>query len=107
MNSSKGRPISCRVLQGEEGELTLHVHVRRLVHEVHEELGGVDEDLVSAVADGAVPPGALWQVGRKQKTEVWRALKNRKCVALLGKSGGLTTTTGRMTMKANPYTNST
>lgn len=47
------------LLQGEEGEPTLHVHVRRLVHEVHEELGGVDEDLVSAVADGAVPPGAL------------------------------------------------
>lgn len=75
MYNSKGRPISCRVLQGEEGELTLHVHVRRLVHEVHEELGGVDEDLVSAVADGAVPPGALRQVGRKQKTEVRRAFQ--------------------------------
>lgn len=64
-----------RVLQGEEGELTLHVHVRGLVHEVHEELGGVDEDLVSAVADGAVPPGALWQMSRKQKTQVWRVFQ--------------------------------
>lgn len=26
---------------------------------MHEELGGVDEDLVSAVPDGAVPPRAL------------------------------------------------
>lgn len=59
MIDSKRRRITCRVLQGEEGELTLHVHVRCLVHEVHEELGGVDEDLVSAVADGAIPPGAL------------------------------------------------
>ena len=39
--------------------LTFHVHVGRLIHEVHEELGGVDEDLVSTVADGAIPPGAL------------------------------------------------
>lgn len=42
-----------------KGRLTLHVHVGRLVHEMHEELGGVDEDLVSAVSDGAVPPCAL------------------------------------------------
>lgn len=40
-------------------ELTLHVHVGRLVHEMHEKLSGVDEDLVAAVADGAVPPCAL------------------------------------------------
>lgn len=54
------------MLRGKEGELTLHVHVGRLVHEVHEELRGVDEDLVSAVADGAIPPGALWK-GTKRK----------------------------------------
>lgn len=41
------------------GKLTLHVHVWRLVHEMHKELGSVYEDLVSAVADGAVPPCAL------------------------------------------------
>lgn len=56
-------------------ELTLHVHVGRLVHEVHEELGGVDEDLVSTVADGAIPPGALWQ--EKVEREVSRADKGR------------------------------
>lgn len=75
------------MLQAEGRQLTLHAHVGRLVHEVHEELGGVDEDLVSAVADGAVPPGALWQMGRQQGTEVLRAIPNRKCVALLGKIG--------------------
>lgn len=42
-----------------EGKLTLHVHVGCLVHEMHEELGGVDENLVSAVSDGAIPPCAL------------------------------------------------
>lgn len=42
-----------------EGKLTLHVHVGCLVHEMHEELGGVDEDLVSAVPDGTIPPCAL------------------------------------------------
>ena len=42
-----------------EGKLTLHVHVGSLVHEMHEELGGVDEDLVTAVSDGAVPPRTL------------------------------------------------
>lgn len=49
-----------------EGTLTLHVHVGRLVHEMHEELGGVDEDLVSTVSDGAVPPCAL-RYRRKNK----------------------------------------
>lgn len=48
--------------------LTFHVHVRRLVHEVHEELRGVDEDLVSAVADGAVPPRSLgYREARREK----------------------------------------
>lgn len=42
-----------------EGRLTLHVHVRSLVHEMHEELGGVDEDLVAAVPDRTIPPRAL------------------------------------------------
>lgn len=41
------------------GKLTLHVHIRRLVHEVHEELRSVNEDLVPTVTDGAVPPCAL------------------------------------------------
>lgn len=47
-----------------EGKLTLHVHVGRLVHKMHEQLSGVDEDLVSAVSDRAIPPRSLWQ-GRK------------------------------------------
>lgn len=84
------------------GELTLHVHVWRLVHEMHEELSGVDEDLVPAVADGAIPPGALWQMGRKK----W-AGQEREVRGTAGTVGGRTTTTGRMTMKASPYTNST
>ena len=41
------------------GELTFHVHVRRFIHEMHKELSGVDEDLVSTVADRAIPPRAL------------------------------------------------
>lgn len=57
--------VCCGVGVGGCG-LTLHVHVWRLVHEMHEELSGVDEDLVSAVADGAIPPGALWQMGGKK-----------------------------------------
>lgn len=65
--------------EAEEGELTLHVHVGCLVHEVHEELGGVDEDLVSAVADGAVPPGALWQMGRGKKKESGEQSKQEVC----------------------------
>lgn len=40
-------------------ELTFHVHVGRLVQEMHKELRGVDEDLVSAVSDGAIPPRSL------------------------------------------------
>lgn len=47
-----------------DGKLTLHVHVGRLVHKMHEQLRGVDEDLVSAVPDRAIPPCSLWQ-GRK------------------------------------------
>lgn len=54
-------------LQRGEVKLTLHVHVGRLVHEMHEELGGVDEDLVSAVSDGAIPPCALCQRGDRQR----------------------------------------
>lgn len=91
--------VCCRV---RGGELTLHVHVWRLVHEMHEELSGVDEDLVSAVADGAIPPGTLWQMGRKK----W-AGQEREVRGTAGTVGGRTTTTGRMTMKASPYTNST
>lgn len=37
---------------------------------MHEELGGVDEDLVATVADGAIPPGALWQAVEKVEKEV-------------------------------------
>lgn len=77
---------------------TLHVHVGGLVHEVHEELSGVDEDLVPAVSDGAVPPRALpctkpaGAINECQK-HIRRQQHTR---------GPLTTTTGRITMKARP-----
>lgn len=65
-----------------EKKLTLHVHVGRLVHEMHEELGGVDEDLVTAVSDGAVPPRTLWQRRRKLKgmESKGRAILKDECV---------------------------
>lgn len=47
--------------------LTLHIHVRCLVHKMHKELGGADEDLVSAVSDGAVPPCALKHMGKTKR----------------------------------------
>lgn len=57
---------------------------------MHEELGGVDEDLVSAVADGAVPPGALWGTGRKEKHPSPESIPNRTCVC--GTAGKVRTT---------------
>lgn len=51
--------VPYEVLQYEKGKLTLHVHIRRLVHEMHEELRSVDENLVSAVSNGAIPPRSL------------------------------------------------
>lgn len=46
--------------------LTLHIHVRCLVQKMHKELGGADEDLVSTVSDGAVPPCALKYICKKK-----------------------------------------
>lgn len=57
--SSTVAVVHYEVLQYEKGKLTLHVHIRRLVHEMHEELRSVDENLVSAVSNGAIPPRSL------------------------------------------------
>lgn len=87
---------------------------------MHEELGSVDEDLVSTVADRAVPPCALRyrkrnkQVDRNREKSETCMLEEQKVTIqyiLLHRAwfywSGLTTTTGRMTIKASPYTNST
>lgn len=82
-------------------ELTFHVHVGRLVQEVHEELRGVDEDLVAAVSDGAIPPRSLRHHSeRRQRGNKYAGLQS----SAQHVDGGwrLTTTTGRMTIKANP-----
>lgn len=39
--------------------LTFHVHCRCFVHKVHKKLSCVDQDLITTVADGTVPPCAL------------------------------------------------
>lgn len=51
--------VNYEVLQYGKGKLTLHVHIGRLVHEMHEELCSVDENLISAVTNGAIPPCSL------------------------------------------------
>lgn len=59
-----------------EGKLTLHIHVGCLVHKMHKKLGGADEDLVSTVSDGAVPPCALKYMNKKQKQLKAGRIKN-------------------------------
>lgn len=65
-----------------EGKLTLHVHVGRLVHKMHEQLSSVDEDLVSAVSDRAIPPCSLRQGRKNYFLKRWRGGKK------LAASGG-------------------
>lgn len=55
----KGYWISCAGLLSLSRVLTFHVHRGRFVHKVHEELGCVNEDLITAVANGTVPPRTL------------------------------------------------
>lgn len=63
-------------ITGYEGKLTLHVHVGRLVHKMHEQLSGVDEDLVSAVSDRAIPPRSLWRGRKNYFKKRWRGDKS-------------------------------